>query len=45
MFRYEIRGARLDPTMVVQATIETIDRSDGESKIVGYAYFPLFLTP
>ena len=24
-------------------TVETIDRSDGLEKIVGYAYFPLFL--
>jgi hypothetical protein len=24
-------------------TIETIDRSDGRDKIVGFAYFPLFI--
>jgi hypothetical protein len=42
-FRYELRAPKLDPTIVVEATIETIDRSDGLEKIVGYAYFPLFL--
>lgn len=29
--------------MRVLISIETIDRSDGHNRIVGYAYFPLFL--
>jgi hypothetical protein len=42
-FRHEIRAPKIDPTTMIQITIETIDRSDGEDKIVGFAYFPLFL--
>lgn len=42
-FRFEVRAPMLDPSIVVQITIEAIDRSDGLSKIAGYAYFPLFL--
>ena len=42
-FRYELRAAKLDPTIVIETTIETIDRADGLEKIVGYAYLPLFL--
>jgi len=33
----------LDPTTLMEIMIETIDRSDMTEKIVGYAYFPLFL--
>lgn len=44
-FRFEIRGSpKIDPTAVVHATIETIDRSDGIPKVIGHAYFPLFLS-
>ena len=42
-FRHEIRAPKIDPSTIVQITVETIDRSDGEDKIVGFAYFPLFL--
>ena len=28
-FRFEIRQPKFDPTLVVEATIEAIDRSDG----------------
>ena len=42
-FRYELRAPKLDPTIVIETTIETIDRADGLEKIVGYAYLPLFL--
>jgi hypothetical protein len=42
-FRYELRAGKLDPTIVIETTIETIDRADGLEKIVGYAYLPLFL--
>ena len=34
---------RIDPTMMIEIMIETIDRVDLASKIVGYVYFPLFL--
>jgi hypothetical protein len=44
-FRHEIRAPKIDPTLTVVITIETVDRSDGQEKIVGYAYFPLFLNP
>lgn len=43
-FRHEIRAPRIDPTLTMVITIETIDRSDGHEKIVGFAYFPLFLS-
>lgn len=33
----------LDPTTVVEIMVETIDRSDLTEKVVGFAYFPLFL--
>ena len=42
-FRYELRAGKLDPTIVIETTIETIDRADGLEKIVGYAYLPMFL--
>ena len=42
-FRYELRAPKLDPTIVIEIAVETIDRSDGLEKIVGYCYFPLFL--
>jgi hypothetical protein len=42
-FRYELRAPKLDPTIVIEATIETIDRADGLEKIVGYAYLPMFV--
>eukprot|EP00347_Sterkiella_histriomuscorum_P021982 403332092 len=42
-FRQEIRAPKIDPTLTMLITVETIDRSDGLEKIVGYAYFPLFL--
>lgn len=28
---------------MVEVTVEAIDRSDGLSKVVGFAFFPLFL--
>lgn len=49
-YRIEIRpdnllkqADRLDPTLMIEIMIETIDRVDLRSKIVGYVYFPLFL--
>jgi len=42
-FRHEIRVPKVDPTTMIQITIETIDRVDMTDKIVGFAYFPLFL--
>ena len=51
-FRLEIRPntlvvhkGSLDPTTWIELMIETIDRSDMTDKIVGFAYFPLFLAP
>lgn len=41
--RHEIRAPKVDPTTMIQITIETIDRSDGQDKIAGFAFFPLFL--
>lgn len=47
-FRLEIRpettkSKYLSPTTWMEIMIETIDRSDMAEKIIGYAYFPLFL--
>jgi hypothetical protein len=42
-FRQEVRSPKIDPTLTMMITIETLDRVDGIEKIVGYAYFPLFL--
>jgi len=49
-FRQEIRpdtlikpSKSLDPTTMLEIMIETIDRSDLYEKVVGFAYFPLFL--
>jgi hypothetical protein len=33
----------LDPTTIIVVKIETFDRSNGEQRIVGYSFFPLFL--
>ena len=33
----------LDPTTFLEIMIETIDRVDFNEKVVGFAYFPLFL--
>lgn len=44
-FRHEIRYPKIDPTLTIVISIETIDRSDGQEKIAGYAYFPLFINP
>jgi hypothetical protein len=50
LFRFEARPdgmiqkkPSLDPTTFLEIMIETIDRSDMNEKIVGFAYFPLFL--
>lgn len=42
-FRQEIRAPKLDPSLTILVSIESIDRSDSNDKIVGYAYFHLFL--
>lgn len=49
-FRLEIRPENqlkflpgLDPTLILEIMIETVNRSDMHEKIVGFAYFPLFL--
>ena len=42
-FRQEIRATSIDPTMNILITIESLDRSDGLDKIVGYGYFSLFI--
>ena len=51
-FRHEIRPEHqsvpqpyLNPTTFLEIIVETIDRLDMKEKIVGFAYFPLFLTP
>ena len=33
----------LDPTTFLEIMVETIDRVDFNEKVVGFAYFPLFL--
>jgi hypothetical protein len=38
------RQQSLDPTTFLEIMIETIDRADFNEKVVGFAYFPLFLT-
>ena len=35
----------LDPSTWIEIMVETVDRSDMMEKIVGFAYFPLFLAP
>lgn len=44
-FRHEIRAPKIDPTLTLIISIETIDRCDGLEKIIGYSYFQLFLNP
>jgi len=39
----ETNNKMLDPTTLIEIIVETIDRSDMNEKIIGYAYFPLFL--
>lgn len=50
-YRFEIRPEKLinpsrslDPTLMLEIMIEGIDREDRKDKIIGYAYFPLFLS-
>lgn len=33
----------MDPTMIAVFKIETFDRANGEQRIVGYSFFPLFM--
>jgi hypothetical protein len=35
---------KIDPTTFLEIVVETIDRHDMKEKIIGFAYFPLFLT-
>ena len=35
----------LNPTTFLEIIVETIDRFDMKEKIIGFAYFPLFLNP
>jgi len=49
-FRMEIRPENLEkasrgiwPTTYIEIIVETMDRSDMNNKIIGFAYFPLFL--
>jgi len=37
------KAKSLHPTTYIEIVVESIDRSDFSEKIVGYAYFPLFL--
>ena len=37
------KAKSLSPTTWMEVMIETFDRADMAEKIVGYAYFPLFL--
>jgi hypothetical protein len=51
-FRMEIRPeaqlkggkTKIDPTTFIELIVETIDRQEMSEKIIGFAYFPLFLT-
>ena len=42
-FKYELRGVKLNPTMIVFVSFETIDRSNGEARFAGHSFFPLFM--
>lgn len=43
-FRRELRKDHIDPTSVVLFTVVTIDKATNETRIVGYAAVPLFIT-
>ena len=42
-FKYEVRGARISPTLLLLVSFETIDKSNGQSCYAGHSYFPLFM--
>jgi len=43
-FRRELRKDHIDPTSIVLLTVITIDKATNETRIVGYAVVPLFIT-
>lgn len=42
-FKYEVRGARLSPTLLLVVSFETMDRSNNKAVYAGHSYFPLFM--
>lgn len=42
-FKYEVRGTRINPTLLLMVSFETIDRSNNKSCYAGHSYFPLFI--
>lgn len=43
-FRRELRKDHIDPTSIVLLTVVTIDKATNDTRIVGYAAVPLFIT-
>ena len=42
-FKFEVRGAKLNPTLLLIVSFETIDRSNSKACYAGHSYFPLFM--
>jgi len=42
-FKFEIRGMRINPTLLVFVSFETIDRSNQQPRFAGHSFFPLFM--
>lgn len=43
-FRRELRKDHIDPTSIALMTVVTIDKATNETRIVGFAAIPLFIT-
>ena len=42
-FKFEVRGVKLSPTLILLVSFETIDRSNNLPCYAGHSYFPLFM--
>lgn len=42
-FKYEVRADKMNPTLLLVVSFETIDRSSGKPCYSGHSYFPLFM--
>ena len=42
-FKYEVRAPKLNPTLLLIVSFETIDRATNQPCYAGHSYFPLFM--
>ena len=42
-FKFEVRGAKINPTSLLVVSFETIDKSNKQPRFAGHSFFPLFM--